>query len=87
MSRVRLLDPENSDGEIARTFRMLARVQRRFVNSTRATAHSPFLARIFIMLVQTLMREGVKKFAEPQKALITLIAGKRAALKPIAADR
>ncbi|MEE9240084.1 MAG: hypothetical protein V3U53_02720 [bacterium] len=59
MSRVRLLDPENSDGEIARTFRMLARVQRRFVNSTRATAHSPFLARIFIMLVQTLMREGL----------------------------
>lgn len=38
-------------------------------------------------LEETLMREGVKKFAEPQKALIALIAGKRTTLKPIAADR
>ena len=38
-------------------------------------------------LEDTLMREGVKKFAEPQKALLTLIAGKRATLKPAAAGR
>ena len=38
-------------------------------------------------LEDTLMREGVKKFAEPQKALLALIAGKRATLKPAAAGR
>jgi len=38
-------------------------------------------------LEETLMREGVKKFAEPQKTLLALIAGKRTTLKPIAADR
>jgi transaldolase len=32
-------------------------------------------------LEETLMREGVAKFADPQKALLKLIAGKRAALK------
>ena len=36
-------------------------------------------------LEETLMREGVLKFAEPQKALLSLIAAKRAALKPMAA--
>ena len=30
----------------------------------------------------TLMTEGIKKFADPQKALLTLIAEKRAALAP-----
>ena len=38
-------------------------------------------------LEETLMREGVKKFAEPQKTLLALIAGKRATLKPMAVDR
>jgi transaldolase len=33
-----------------------------------------------IHLEQTLMSEGIQKFAEPQKALLRLIAGKRAAL-------
>jgi transaldolase len=32
-------------------------------------------------LEETLMREGIAKFADPQKALLKLIAGKRAALK------
>jgi transaldolase len=32
-------------------------------------------------LEETLMKEGVAKFADPQKALLKLIAGKRAALK------
>jgi len=32
-------------------------------------------------LEETLMREGIDKFADPQKALLKLIAGKRAALK------
>ena len=30
-------------------------------------------------LEETLMREGIAKFADPQKALLKLIAGKRAA--------
>ncbi|MBI2816658.1 MAG: transaldolase [Acidobacteria bacterium] len=34
------------------------------------------------MLEDTLMREGVVKFADPHKALLALIAEKRAALKP-----
>lgn len=59
MSRVPLLSREVSEGEIARTFDILGNFQRRQVNSTRATAHSPFLARIFYPLVQTLMREGL----------------------------
>ncbi len=59
MSRVRLLGPENSSGETAQTFEMLGGIQRRVSNSTRATAHSPYLARVFMPLVQTLMREGL----------------------------
>ncbi len=59
MSRVPLLSPETAEGEIARTFEILGEFQKRQVNSTRATAHSPFLLRIFIPLVQTLMREGL----------------------------
>ena len=59
MSRVPLLGREGAEGEIARTFDILNNFQRRQVNSTRATAHSPFLARIFYPLVQTLMREGL----------------------------
>jgi transaldolase len=35
-------------------------------------------------LEATLMEEGLKKFADPQKALLHLIAGKRAALQPVA---
>ncbi len=31
-------------------------------------------------LEETLMREGIQKFADPQKALLKLIADKRAAL-------
>jgi transaldolase len=34
----------------------------------------------FTHLEETLMREGVAKFADPQKALLKLIAEKRAAL-------
>ncbi len=59
MSRVPLLSREGAEGDIARTFDILNNFQRRQVNSTRATAHSPFLARIFYPLVQTLMREGL----------------------------
>ena len=59
VSRVPLLERESAEGEIARTFGILNNFQRRQVNSTRATAHSPFLARIFYPLVQTLMREGL----------------------------
>ena len=33
-------------------------------------------------LEDVLMEEGVKKFADPQKALLALIADKRKALKP-----
>jgi transaldolase len=36
-------------------------------------------------LEQTLMEEGLKKFADPQKALLKLIASKRAALQPVGA--
>jgi transaldolase len=36
-------------------------------------------------LEETLMEEGLKKFADPQKALLKLIAGKRKALEPVAA--
>ena len=32
-------------------------------------------------LEETLMKEGIAKFADPQKALLKLIAGKRATLK------
>src|SRR5439155_12685061 len=35
-------------------------------------------------LETTLMDEGLKKFADPQKALLKLIAAKRAALQPAA---
>ena len=49
MSRVPLLGREGAEGEIARTFDILGNFQRRQVNSTRATAHSPFLARTFIL--------------------------------------
>ncbi len=59
VSRVPLLGKEGAEGEIARTFDILNNFQSRQVNSTRATAHSPFLARIFYPLVQTLMREGL----------------------------
>lgn len=59
MSRVPLLGPEEAEGEIARTFGILGGFQRRHVNSVLATAHSPFLLRIFYPLVQTLMREGL----------------------------
>lgn len=59
MSRVPLLESESAEGEIARTFGILNNFQSRQVNSTRATTHSPFLARIFYPLVQTLMREGL----------------------------
>ncbi len=38
-------------------------------------------------LEETLMREGVAKFAEPQHALLKLIAEKRTALKPASARR
>jgi transaldolase len=34
-----------------------------------------------VKLEETLMKEGLAKFADPQKALLKLIAGKRAALK------
>jgi transaldolase len=34
----------------------------------------------FTHLEETLMREGIAKFADPQKALLKLIAEKRAAL-------
>jgi len=34
-----------------------------------------------VELERVLMNEGIKKFAEPQKALLRLIAGKRAALR------
>ncbi|MFP6888689.1 MAG: hypothetical protein VCF07_02870 [Nitrospinota bacterium] len=59
MSRVPLLDPETAEGEIRRTFDILGKFRWHQVNSTRATANSPFLARIFYPLVQTLMREGL----------------------------
>jgi transaldolase len=36
-------------------------------------------------LEETLMREGIAKFADPQKALLALIAAKRASLKPATA--
>jgi transaldolase len=36
-------------------------------------------------LETTLMAEGLRKFADPQKALLKLIAGKRKELKPVAA--
>jgi transaldolase len=36
-------------------------------------------------LEATLMEEGLKKFADPQKALLKLIAGKRASLQPVGA--
>jgi transaldolase len=36
-------------------------------------------------LEETLMEEGLKKFADPQKALLKLIASKRKALEPVAA--
>jgi transaldolase len=36
-------------------------------------------------LEETLMEEGLKKFADPQKALLALIANKRAALEPVGA--
>ncbi len=36
-------------------------------------------------LEETLMEEGLKKFADPQKALLKLIAGKRQALQPAGA--
>ena len=59
MSRVPLLSQEGAEGEIARTCDILGNFQPHQVHSTRATAHSPFLARIFYPLVQTLMREGL----------------------------
>ncbi|MBI1954801.1 MAG: transaldolase [Acidobacteria bacterium] len=37
-------------------------------------------------LEETLLREGVRKFAEPHKALLSLIAEKRTALRPIVSD-
>jgi transaldolase len=36
------------------------------------------------LLEKTLMEEGLKKFADPQKALLRLIAEKRAALQTAA---
>lgn len=59
MSRVPLLSREGAEGEIARTFDIPGNFQPRQAHSTRATAHSPFLARTFYPLVQTLMREGL----------------------------
>ena len=38
-------------------------------------------------LEETLLREGVVKFADPHRGLLALIAAKRAALKPIAASQ
>jgi len=38
-----------------------------------------------VKMEQTLMEEGLKKFADPQKALLKLIASKRAALEPVGA--
>jgi len=38
-------------------------------------------------LEETLLREGVVKFADPQKGLLALIAAKRSALKPNAASQ
>jgi transaldolase len=37
----------------------------------------------FNHMEQTLMEEGLRKFADPQKALLSLIANKRAALAPV----
>ena len=34
----------------------------------------------FLHMEKTLMDEGIRKFADPQKALLTLIAEKRASL-------
>jgi transaldolase len=36
----------------------------------------------FLKLENTLMEEGLQKFADPQKALLALIAEKRRALQP-----
>ena len=36
-------------------------------------------------LEETLMEEGLKKFADPQKALLKLLASKRASLQPAGA--
>jgi transaldolase len=38
----------------------------------------------FNHMEETLMEEGLRKFADPQKALLSLIANKRAALAPVA---
>jgi hypothetical protein len=59
MSRVPLPTPEDAEGEVARTLEIYGKFQKRHVHSVRATANSPFLARIFYPLVQTLMREGL----------------------------
>ena len=37
------------------------------------------------LLEKTLMEEGLKKFADPQKALLKLITTKREALQPVGA--
>lgn len=59
MSRVPLQSPEGAEGDIACTFDILSNFQRRQGNSFRATANSPFLARILYPFTQTLMREGL----------------------------
>jgi len=59
MSRVLLPTPEDAEGDVARTLEIYGKFQKRQVHSVRATANSPFLARIFYPLVQTLMREGL----------------------------
>ena len=37
-------------------------------------------------LEETLLREGIRKFAEPQQGLLSLMAEKRAVLRPLAAS-
>jgi hypothetical protein len=59
MSRVRLLEHEETEGEVARTFEMIGKIEGKFSNSQRATAHSPFLNRIMYPFIRILMREGL----------------------------
>lgn len=58
MALIRLIKPEEAEGEHKRTFEILSHIRTRHVYSQLASVNSPFLSRIVAALVYTL-REGM----------------------------
>ncbi|MBT3351805.1 MAG: hypothetical protein HOC91_11970 [Nitrospinaceae bacterium] len=58
MALIKLINPDEAEGEHKRTFEILSNIRTKHVYSQLASVNSPFLSRIMAALVYTL-REGM----------------------------